>query len=55
MQNNIYKVIESIESKKKDDNQLKRFIKLFVKAIESKEDREKEIIINWLYNLEFEL
>jgi len=51
----MWKVIKKILEKQKNENQEQRFIKLFVKAIESKEDREKEMIKRGLYNLEFEL
>ena len=49
------KVIKNILEKKMNDDQVKRFIKLITAGINEKEERKKKMIINGLYNLEFEL
>lgn len=49
------KLITYIVTKKMNDEQKKRFIKLIAVWLTTKEKRKKEMIIRWLYNLEFEL
>lgn len=49
------KLITNIVTKQMNDEQKKRFIKLIAVWLITKEKRKKEMIINWLYNLEFEL
>lgn len=51
----IEKLLINIMKKKMNEDQKKRFIKLISTWITTKEKRKKEMIINWLYNLEIEL
>lgn len=48
-------MIEIIEKKSKNNDQLERYIKLIVNWILTNDEFQKKCIINWLYNLEFEL
>lgn len=49
------KLIKSIVQKWMNEEQKQRFIKLIAVWLTTKEKRKKEMIINGLYNLEFEL
>lgn len=48
-------LIEIIEKKSKNNDQMNWYIKLIVEWLLTNDNYKKQCIINWLYNLEFEL